>query len=160
MNNRIIIPVLVTGTLTFDLGIIMPWIMGPVILPILDTVMIVQGGAEGADHRALLMAKAYGIQNRQFDADWDKYGRSAGPKRNERMVVYCRHLMDTYNVPGYCFAFVDKQDRGAADTVRRAEERDMIVEVHEYLPRELYHSGLMHSWEVKLKERAQKLKLI
>lgn len=43
------------------------------------------GSLVGADHWAHEWAKARGIPNERFPADWTGNGRSAGPKRNRKM---------------------------------------------------------------------------
>ncbi len=49
---------------------------------------VVSGGAEGADQLGESWAARCKIPVKQFLPDWGKYGRSAGPKRNEEMAVY------------------------------------------------------------------------
>lgn len=51
-------------------------------------IVIVSGGAKGADSLAERYAKEKGYPVRIFPADWDKYGKSAGYKRNEQMHQY------------------------------------------------------------------------
>lgn len=52
---------------------------------------IVHGGARGADTEvssmALKMANGHAIE-RKFLANWHRYGRSAGYRRNEEMLSY------------------------------------------------------------------------
>jgi hypothetical protein len=50
-------------------------------------VLIIQGGARGADALAGAWARERGIENLEFRADWDRYGRSAGLRRNTQMLV-------------------------------------------------------------------------
>lgn len=40
----------------------------------------------GADKLADEWAKARGVPIRDFPADWDAYGKAAGPRRNQQMV--------------------------------------------------------------------------
>jgi hypothetical protein len=47
---------------------------------------IVQGGASGADTMAKNIATELGIPFKEYLAEWSKYGRAAGPLRNERML--------------------------------------------------------------------------
>lgn len=52
----------------------------------IDTV--VTGGARGADEFGKQYAIFHNILIRVFNADWDKYGRGAGPIRNEQMAAF------------------------------------------------------------------------
>lgn len=49
---------------------------------------IISGGAKGVDTAAEKYALAADQPIRIFHADWDKYGKSAGPKRNRQMAEY------------------------------------------------------------------------
>lgn len=40
----------------------------------------------GVDYFAWLWAKERGVRSRTYHADWENYGRSAGPRRNSTMV--------------------------------------------------------------------------
>ncbi len=48
-------------------------------------IVIVSGGASGADTLAERYAKEKGYKLIVFNADWNKYGKAAGPIRNEEM---------------------------------------------------------------------------
>lgn len=48
---------------------------------------IIEGDAPGADRLAGVWARDHFIPNYKYPADWDKYGRSAGPKRNTQMIL-------------------------------------------------------------------------
>ena len=66
-----------------------------------DTIVI-HGAAPGADSLAGDIAEELGLSVLAFPADWAKFGRAAGPKRNEQMlkegqpdvVVYCHDDLD------------------------------------------------------------------
>lgn len=47
---------------------------------------LAHGGALGADHSAMLWALARGVPTAVFEADWARFGRKAGPVRNEAML--------------------------------------------------------------------------
>ena len=47
---------------------------------------VIEGGAMGADRLAANWAKKNNIENIRFAADWDKYGKAAGPIRNKQML--------------------------------------------------------------------------
>lgn len=47
---------------------------------------VIHGGCRGVDTLAGEWAKRNGIPVREFKADWDKFGRAAGPIRNQQML--------------------------------------------------------------------------
>jgi len=49
---------------------------------------VVSGGARGADTEGEIWAKSRGYPIRQFLPDWNKYGKSAGMRRNFQMAEY------------------------------------------------------------------------
>lgn len=49
---------------------------------------IVEGGAKGVDTMARQWAEARDIGVVEIKADWAKYGRAAGPKRNDEMTAF------------------------------------------------------------------------
>lgn len=58
-------------------------------LRFLNCTEVVSGGAKGADAFGEFCAKKLGIPVKRFDADWEEYGRMAGPIRNKQMAEYC-----------------------------------------------------------------------
>lgn len=79
---------------------------------------IVEGGAYGVDS----LAKLYALQNElpytEVKADWDKYGRSAGPRRNQKMA----------EMSDYCIVFF-KGSRGSASMIAEALKKNVPVYV-------------------------------
>lgn len=79
---------------------------------------IVEGGAYGVD----ALAKSYALQNKlpytEVKADWDKYGRSAGPRRNQKMA----------KMSDYCIVFY-KGTRGSASMIAEALKQNVPVYV-------------------------------
>lgn len=79
---------------------------------------IVEGGAYGVD----ALAKLYALQNElpytEVKADWDKYGRSAGPRRNQKMA----------EMSDYCIVFF-KGSRGSASMIAEALKKNVPVYV-------------------------------
>jgi len=81
---------------------------------------VISGGARGADTMAEDWAKVRGIECVVFHADRAKYGRAAGPIRNQQMLDEGR--------PTLVVAFPD--GRGRADMVRRARSAGVeVIEV-------------------------------
>ena len=54
---------------------------------------VVCGGAKGADELGVRWAKEFNVPIKYFLADWDQYGRFAGPKRNMDMGEYADYLI-------------------------------------------------------------------
>lgn len=52
-------------------------------------VQIIEGGFKGVDFLAKQYAKTHNLSTIQVTADWARYGKSAGPRRNARMVDLC-----------------------------------------------------------------------
>jgi protoporphyrinogen oxidase len=76
--------------------------------------VVVTGGARGLDAVAELQAARAGLEVEVFEADWDRYGRSAGLRRNEAML----RLPDVLGV----FAFRRRgKSKGTDHTVRLAK---------------------------------------
>jgi hypothetical protein len=54
---------------------------------------VVSGGATGVDKLGEGFAKLAGLSLKIFQADWNKYGKSAGPIRNKQMAEYADGLI-------------------------------------------------------------------
>ena len=52
-----------------------------------ENVVIIHGGARGADSLAGLIADKAGVPVEVFPADWDRHGKRAGFVRNTQMLV-------------------------------------------------------------------------
>lgn len=52
-----------------------------------SNIRIVSGGCVGADKMAVKAAKQLGYEFIEYPADWDTYGRAAGPIRNKQMIT-------------------------------------------------------------------------
>ena len=78
---------------------------------------IIHGGANGADTMAGCWAEKYNIPVTVYNADWGRYGRAAGPKRNEKMLYEGK--------PEYVVAFPG--GRGTAHMVRIAKSAGVVV---------------------------------
>lgn len=78
---------------------------------------IIHGDARGADRMAGVWANTHNIEEIRFPADWNKYGKSAGPIRNEQMLIEGR--------PDLVIAFPGGV--GTADMVNRAKKAGVKV---------------------------------
>jgi hypothetical protein len=76
----------------------------------------------GADKLGEDIAIKNNIPLLTFPADWSKYGRAAGPKRNEEMAKVANGLL----------AFWDGESRGTLSMINNAKKRGLIVKVIQY----------------------------
>lgn len=53
---------------------------------VFEITLLIHGGATGADTLAGLWAYNNGIRAQVYQANWEKYGAAAGPRRNYRML--------------------------------------------------------------------------
>jgi len=81
--------------------------------------LIISGGARGADKLAERFADDYGFEKHIIKADWDKYGKSAGFKRNTKLI----HEADVV------FAFWDGVSRGTKDSITKAKNQNKRLHV-------------------------------
>jgi YspA, cpYpsA-related SLOG family len=86
-----------------------------------DTVTIISGHARGADALGERWARAEGLQLLVFPADWQTYGRSAGPIRNKQMLVEGKPELVVAFAGGSGTANMIKQARAAGVTVVEVE---------------------------------------
>lgn len=90
-----------------------------------DSVEIVSGDAEGADKQGQKYAADRGYPVKLFKADWKRFKRAAGPKRNQEMAVYATHLI----------AFWDGKSKGTASMINLARKAKLIVRICYYEPK-------------------------
>jgi hypothetical protein len=70
---------------------------------------------KGADKLGEQYAKERGFKITQFPADWKRFGRAAGPKRNEQMANYANALI----------AFWDGKSKGTLNMIDKANSFDL-----------------------------------
>lgn len=80
---------------------------------------VVSGGARGADSMGEWWARQNGIALIIFPADWNRFGKAAGPIRNTQMANYAQMLI----------AFLAKDSKGTKDMIEKANRHNLIVKV-------------------------------
>lgn len=93
----------------------------------LPEIEIVSGHCQGADQLGETYAERHGISCKVFPAQWEVYGRAAGPVRNSEMIKYAAES----EVP-VVVAFVSPRSRGTMDTVKKAKKQGFRVYVTYY----------------------------
>lgn len=82
-------------------------------------VEIVSGTARGADQLGEKFAKEKGCNLKQFPADWDAYGKSAGYRRNADMAKYA----------DACVVFWDGVSKGTKHMIDLAEKAELDLKI-------------------------------
>lgn len=96
--------------------------MSKAIEAVLDTHpidMIISGGAPGADELAELWCLESIFPLQVFEADWEKYGRAAGPIRNREMAKAGDVLL----------CFWDGKSKGTKSMINEAR-REQLLDIH------------------------------
>ncbi|MGN0560998.1 MAG: DUF2493 domain-containing protein [Candidatus Fimenecus sp.] len=83
------------------------------------TLVFLSGGCRGADRLGERYANENGFCIERYPADWQKYGKSAGPKRNLQMVKTC----------DYVICFWDGKSRGTASVISYAKKFQKPIKV-------------------------------
>ena len=85
---------------------------------------IISGHAAGVDQLGERFAEENGILCTIFPANWSKYGRSAGFRRNVAMVNYAAEAQRPFVI-----AFWNGESHGTGFTIRKAREKGIPVEI-------------------------------
>ena len=86
-----------------------------------ESLMIIEGGCRGPDTFARMFAEEFNLPHVTEWAEWEKYGKRAGPIRNQVMLEM---------KPDLVLAFVDKKlkdSRGTYDMVKKAMDAGIEV---------------------------------
>jgi len=76
------------------------------------TIIFLSGGCKGADMLGERYAKENGFNIEYYPAEWSKYGKKAGPKRNFQMAKDC----------DYVICFWDGKSSGTASMISYAKQ--------------------------------------
>lgn len=96
---------------------------------VLDTIFnlnkpkaIISGMARGADKLGAEYAKEKGITLIEMPADWNKYGKSAGYKRNEQMA----------SIADAVIAFWDGESKGTGHMIKEMRRLGKLIHIVQY----------------------------
>ncbi|CAH1657736.1 conserved hypothetical protein [Hyphomicrobiales bacterium] len=82
--------------------------------------VVIAGGAPGADRLAEEWARHYGVPAIRMEANWTRYGKKAGPIRNQWMIDLCSPEVVVAFPGGF----------GTTDMIRRARSANIkVIEV-------------------------------
>ena len=88
-----------------------------------DSTLIIHGGCKGADSIAGYLANQLGFEVLIYKADWAKYGKAAGPKRNQQMLDEGK--------PTKVIAFHPdiENSKGTKDMITRTKKVNLPIEI-------------------------------
>ncbi len=95
----------------------MPW----------NNMTFISGTAKGADQLGEKYAEERKLNVRRFPANWNTYGKAAGPIRNAQMAKYASE-----GTKGILVAFWDGKSKGTKNMIQEARNKDLIVKIVEY----------------------------
>ncbi len=84
-----------------------------------NDIVIVSGCASGADAIGERYAEENGFKVEKYPADWKRYGRSAGPRRNKQMA----------EVSDYVICFWDEKSKGTKSMIDYAKKCNKPIKI-------------------------------
>ncbi|MBQ6825554.1 MAG: DUF2493 domain-containing protein, partial [Clostridia bacterium] len=84
-----------------------------------NEIIIVSGAARGADAIGERYAKENGFRIEKYPADWEKYGKSAGPIRNKQMA----------EISDYVICFWNEKSKGTKSMIDYAKKLNKPVKI-------------------------------
>lgn len=91
------------------------------------SIEFISGNASGADKLGEEFAKEYLYPLKLFPAEWNKYGKAAGPIRNKQMAEYASE-----SDKGVLFAFWDGKSRGTKNMIDNATQLGLEIYIVKY----------------------------
>ena len=88
-----------------------------------EPIEIVSGTAKGADQLGEQYARERGYQLKTFPAEWNKYGKAAGYRRNQQMANYADALI----------AFWDCESNGTHHMIETAKQCGLKVRIKTFI---------------------------
>lgn len=84
-----------------------------------NDIIILSGCASGADAIGERYAKENGFKVERYPADWETYGRSAGPRRNKQMAEVC----------DFVICFWDEKSKGTRSMIAYAKKYNKPIKI-------------------------------
>ena len=113
---------IIAGGRTFNDYELLESVMNDLKSKSINITTIISGCAPGADSLAIKYAEENNIELMKFPANWRKFGRSAGFKRNAEMGNHADMLI----------AFWNKKSRGTKHMIGIGIEKELLIKVVNY----------------------------
>lgn len=92
-----------------------------------DKPIIICGMARGADMLGYRLAKEFKLPLKEFPAEWNRFGKSAGYIRNEQMAKYAQEHEN-----GVLFAFWDGKSKGTKWMIELARKYNLEIHIFNF----------------------------
>lgn len=117
----------------------------------IEDVLIIEGEAKGADKLGKRYAIEKGIEYKGYPADWNKYGKGAGFKRNREMAQNAN----------FCIIFWDGESKGTKNMIDLCQEYNLDTRIVYFnvkypLIITIKHRDGIYKWEIKFKNQLYK----
>jgi hypothetical protein len=121
LNTKTWFKVIVAGSRDFDDYELLKIKLDKILSSLIDLyeIEIVSGMARGADRLGERYAAERGYRVKDFKADWDRYGKPAGPIRNEEMAQYA----------DACVVFWKNKSKGSRSMIDLAKKYKLKLRV-------------------------------
>jgi hypothetical protein len=87
-----------------------------------ENITIISGMARGADSLGIQIAINMGLRLIEMPAEWDKYGKSAGYRRNEEMAKIATHALIAW----------DGKSKGTGHMIDLAKKHNLVIKQIDY----------------------------
>lgn len=114
--------ILVTGSRTFQNW---KWLEEELLKA--EPTIVIHGAAQGADFTAEAICKKHQINYRGYPAKWNKFGKSAGPIRNQEMLNIEHRKDEPIDL---CLAFPVGIGKGTGDMIDRCQQAGIPTKVN------------------------------
>jgi hypothetical protein len=135
MNNKKTFAILIAGSRHYDNYNEFCEIMNYNLSRVKDfyNILIIHGGAFGADNLANRYANENSYELKVFSADWDLYGKSAGYRRNVQM----HNFINEFDKRA-CMCFWDGQSKGTQHNFKLSNNNKTQLRVYNYIDKKMY----------------------
>ena len=84
-----------------------------------ENLIFISGGCRGADALGERFATEFGYKTERYIAEWEKYGRAAGPERNHKMA----------EIGDLVICFWDGKSKGTKSMINCSEKLDKEIRI-------------------------------
>ena len=122
MNETPLNPVIVAGSREFTDYWLLVRECDKFLRHVYPHILHISGGARGADLLGEKWARVHKYKSKVFVADWDRFGKGAGPIRNREMAEFARDYAKRNSTQSSLIAFLTTESKGTKSMIEIANE--------------------------------------